>query len=429
MLVATRALARRAPASSLRVAHLSTASALEAESERFSIYNPTEEHVALRQMVRSFAEQEVDPQRAEYNEKEQFNRALFARCGELGLLGVTADESCGGSGMDAVAACVVHEELSAADPAFALSYLAHSMLYVNNVNLNASEDQKRRWLPGARDAVWKSNRQCARIRPCDGSKVCAMAMSEPGAGTDVLGMRTAAVDAGTTTCSTGPRCGSRTAAPTETPGDGALVYARTGPGRADVSLFHVGPENPGFSLGQRITGKLGMRASPTAELVFEDCVVPKEDLVSEWNGAALCMMRNLELERVVLAAMAVGIAKRCVDRMGKYAAERVAFGRPIAEFGQMQRHVAEGYAKLMAARAYLYATAVDLDLTSTGNRLDTDGVKLFATAGVHGGYGYVAEYQVEQLWRDAELLEIGGGTLESHHNMIRDLAEGLPPGV
>ena len=161
MLVATRALARRAPASSLRVAHLSTASALEAESERFSIYNPTEEHVALRQMVRSFAEQEVDPQRAEYNEKEQFNRALFARCGELGLLGVTADESCGGSGMDAVAACVVSEELSAADPAFALSYLAHAMLYVNNVNVNASEAQKRRWLPGA----------------CDGSKICAMATS------------------------------------------------------------------------------------------------------------------------------------------------------------------------------------------------------------------------------------------------------------
>ncbi|KAH8050547.1 isovaleryl-CoA dehydrogenase [Aureococcus anophagefferens] len=320
MLVATRALARRAPASSLRVAHLSTASALEAESERFSIYNPTEEHVALRQMVRSFAEQEVDPQRAEYNEKEQFNRALFARCGELGLLGVTADESCGGSGMDAVAACVVHEELSAADPAFALSYLAHSMLYVNNVNLNASEDQKRRWLPGARDAV------------CDGSKVCAMAMSEPGAGTDVLGMRTAAVDAGDHYVLNGSKMWiTNGCVDSETLGDGALVYARTGPGRADVSLFHVGPENPGFSLGQRITGKLGMRASPTAELVFEDCVVPKEDLVSEWNGAALCMMRNLELERVVLAAMAVGIAKRCVDRMGKYAAEGVAFGRPIAD--------------------------------------------------------------------------------------------------
>mmetsp|Transcript_4735 Transcript_4735/g.15649 ORF Transcript_4735/g.15649 Transcript_4735/m.15649 type:complete len:269 (+) Transcript_4735:146-952(+) len=268
-----------------------------------------------------------------------------------------------------------------------------------------------------------------------------MAMSEPGAGTDVLGMRTAAVDAGDHYVLNGSKMWiTNGCVDSETLGDGALVYARTGPGRADVSLFHVGPENPGFSLGQRITGKLGMRASPTAELVFEDCVVPKEDLVSEWNGAALCMMRNLELERVVLAAMAVGIAKRCVDRMGKYAAERVAFGRPIAEFGQMQRHVAEGYAKLMAARAYLYATAVDLDLTSTGNRLDTDGVKLFATTvakevadaaiQVHGGYGYVAEYQVEQLWRDAKLLEIGGGTLESHHkNMIRDLAEGLPPGV
>ena len=132
---------------------------MESEGATTNMYNPTEEHGALRQMVRQFAEQEVDPQRAEYNEKEQFNRALFARCGELGLLGVTADESCGGSGMDAVAACVVSEELSAADPAFALSYLAHSMLYVNNVNLNASEDQKRRWLPGARDAVWNSNLQ------------------------------------------------------------------------------------------------------------------------------------------------------------------------------------------------------------------------------------------------------------------------------
>ena len=134
---------------------------MESEGATTNMYNPTEEHGALRQMVRQFAEQEVDPQRAEYNEKEQFNRTLFARCGELGLLGVTADESCGGSGMDAVAACVVSEELSAADPAFALSYLAHAMLYVNNVNVNASEAQKRRWLPGA----------------CDGSKICAMATS------------------------------------------------------------------------------------------------------------------------------------------------------------------------------------------------------------------------------------------------------------
>ena len=197
---------------------------------------------------------------------------------------------------------------------------------------------------------------------------------------------------------------------------------------------------PGYSLGQRIKGKLGMRASPTAELVFEDAIVPKEDLVGEWNGASLCMMRNLELERVVLAAMAVGIAKRCVHRMGAYAAERKAFGKPLSAFGQMQRHVAESYAKMMAARAYLYATANSLDLTTTGNRLDTDGVKLFATTvakdvadaaiQVHGGFGYVAEYQVEQLWRDAKLLEIGGGTLESHHkNMIRDLENGLPDSI
>ena len=321
---------------------LSTASAVEASEERVNIFNPSEEHLALRQMVRSFAEGEVDPQRADYNGREAFNRPLFARCGELGLLGVTADPACGGSGMDAVAACIVHEELSAADPAFALSYLAHSMLYVNNVSLNASEAQKARWLPGA----------------CDGSKVCAMAMSEPDAGTDVLGMRTTAVDAGDHYVLNGAKMWITNGCVDDaTLGDGAIVYARTGPGRADVSLFHVSPETPGFSLGQRVTGKLGMRASPTAELVFEDAVVPKEDLVSEWNGASLCMMRNLELERVVLAAMAVGIAKRCVDRMAKYAHDRAAFGKPIADFGQVQRYVAEAYAKLMAARAYLYAAA------------------------------------------------------------------------
>ena len=148
--------------------------------------------------------------------------------------------------------------------------------------------------------------------------------------------------------------------------------------------------------------------------------------------------RNLEIERVVLGAMAVGIARRCVDVMAKYACqERSAFGKPLSEFGQVQRHVAESYAKYMAARAYLYTTANELDLHSAGNRLDTDGVKLFATTAakeiadsamqVLGGNGYMGEYQVEQLWRDSKLLEIGGGTLESHHkNMIRDLKHGLP---
>eukprot|EP00629_Pelagomonadales_sp_RCC1024_P008550 CAMPEP_0119293440 /NCGR_PEP_ID=MMETSP1329-20130426/46094_1 /TAXON_ID=114041 /ORGANISM="Genus nov. species nov., Strain RCC1024" /LENGTH=414 /DNA_ID=CAMNT_0007294309 /DNA_START=78 /DNA_END=1319 /DNA_ORIENTATION=- len=411
------ALLRPAARRTLNAVRHQSAPALATEAAAISLYNPTEEHAALRSMCRQFAEEEVDPQRAAFDAAEAFNRPLFARCGELGLLGVTADESCGGSGMDAVAACIVSEELSCADPGFALSFLAHSLLYVNNVNLNASEAQKQRWLPQA----------------CDGSSTGAMGMSEPGAGTDVLGMRLKAEDAGDHYVLNGSKMWITNGCVSDDElGDAALVYARTGPGRQDISLFHVTKDTPGFRLGQRIKGKLGMRASPTAELVFENAVVPKEDLVSEWNGASLCMMRNLELERVALAAMSVGIARRCVDRMGKYAAEREAFGKPIADFGQIQRYVAEAYAKTMAARAYLYETAGKLDLASTGNRLDTDGAKLFATTvgkdvadaaiQVHGGYGYCSEYQVEQLWRDAKLLEIGGGTLESHHkNMIRDL--------
>ena len=190
------------------------------------------------------------------------------------------------------------------------------MLYVNNVSVNASEAQKMRWLPGA----------------CDGSLVCAMAMSEPDAGTDVLGMTTRAEKRDDHFVLNGAKMWiTNGCLDDSTLGDAALVYARTGPKRADVSLFHVTKDNPGFSLGQRVKGKCGMRASPTAELVFQDCIVPASDLVGELNGATLCMMRNLELERVALAAMAVGLARRCVEKMAAYAAQRKAFGKSLAE--------------------------------------------------------------------------------------------------
>jgi isovaleryl-CoA dehydrogenase len=197
-------------------------------------------------------------------------------------------------------------------------------------------------------------------------------------------------------------------------------------------MFLVEKGSPGFRLGQKLEDKLGMRASMTAELVFDDCRVPVENLVGKEDGAAACMMRNLEIERVGLAAMSVGLARRCVEIMNAYAKERKAFGQPLNAFGQVQRHVAESYAEYMAGRAYLYYVANQLDLSSSGNGLDADGVKLYcAKMGkevadraiqVLGGYGYVGEYQVERLWRDAKLLEIGGGTNEAHHkNMVRDL--------
>lgn len=264
-------------------------------------------------------------------------------------------------------------------------------------------------------------------------------MSEPGAGTDVLAMKTTAVEStdGATWTLNGAKMWITNGAINDTElGDCFLIYARTGhSGRAtqDFSSFLVPKGTPGFSLGQRIKDKLGMRASMTAELVFDNVVLPSNCLVGGIPGTAvLSMMRNLEIERVVLAAMSIGLAKRCVDVMVSYASERQAFGASLSSFGQVQANIANSYAEVAAGRAYLYQTANALGLASTGNRIDTDGVKLFCAPMAKnvadraiqtlGGYGYVAEYHVERLWRDAKLLEIGGGTNESHHkNMTRDL--------
>jgi len=216
-------------------------------------------------------------------------------------------------------------------------------------------------------------------------------------------------------------------------GDAYLVYAKTGEKKHEVSLFLVEKGTPGFKLGQKIHDKCGMRASMTAELVFEDVRVPAANLVGEVNKAALCMMRNLEIERITLAAMSLGIARRCVEEMNRYSQERKAFGSPLNSFGQIQRFIAESYAEYQAGRCYVYQVAKELKLDSVGNGLDADGVKLYcgvmaknvADRAIQsmGGYGYVGEYNVERLWRDSKLLEIGGGTNEAHHkNMVRDLS-------
>ncbi|MGM0578799.1 MAG: acyl-CoA dehydrogenase family protein [Myxococcota bacterium] len=382
------------------------------------IFNPTAEHRALRDVVRKFTEEQVDPQAEEYDRTEQFNLPLFRRLGELGLLGITADERFGGSGMDATAAVLVHEELSAADPGFTLAYLAHSMLFVNNLQQNGNDEQ------------------CARILPkaCSGEWVGGMCMSEPGAGTDVLGMSTTARRDGDDWVLDGAKMWITNGAVSDTElGDVFLVYARTGEHAKDVSLFIVEKGMEGFFLGQKIKDKLGMRASTTAELVFEECRVPGDNLVGHEGSAVMHMMRNLEIERLTLAGMSLGMARRCVEVMNRYAGERRAFGKPLSYFGQIQRHIAESYAEYMAGRSYVYQVANEVDLTSAGNRVDSDGTKLFCSTmakrvadraiQVLGGYGYVGEYQVERLWRDAKLIEIGGGTNEAHQkNMTRDLS-------
>ena len=386
--------------------------------------NPSEEHQMLREMIRDFTQEFVEPQAHEYDKKEQFNIELFRELGELGLLGITVPEEYGGSGLDAVAATIAHEELSYSDAGFGLAYLAHSMLFVNNLAQNGSDDQKARILP----------------KVCSGEWIGAMAMSEPDAGTDVLGLSTTAEQDGEGNWILNGRkmwITNGCINDEGTPADVVWVYARTGyddKGRAQLSTFLVENGMPGYSVGQKIFDKTGMRASNTAELVFDDCVVPAGNLVGEEGGSLIHMMGNLEIERLTLAAMSLGIARRCLHEMNKYASEREAFGVQIRSFGQMQRHIAESWAKYRAMRAYIYDTANNIKLGSAGQRLDSDGVKLFATTAakeiadaaiqVMGGYGYVAEYHVERLWRDSKLLEIGGGTLESHQkNITRDLAK------
>ena len=392
--------------------------------DTFDLANPTEEHAMLREMIRDFVESEVEPQAHEHDKHERFNLELFRMLGEYGLLGITVPEEYGGAGLDATAAVLAHEEISASDPGFGLAYLAHSMLFVNNLAQNGSEEQKARILP----------------KVCSGEWVGAMAMSEPNYGTDVLGMETTAeqdqdgnwiINGNKMWITNGSIDDERT------PADVVWVYARTGldeRGRPELSTFIIEKGAPGYTVGQKIYDKTGMRASNTAELVFADCKVGPESLVGSPGSSIHHMMKNLEIERLTLAAMSLGIARRSLDIMNRYASDREAFGKQIRSFGQMQRHIGESYAEYRAMRAYIYDTARLLDLNEGGQRLDSDGVKLYATTKakeiadraiqVLGGYGYVAEYVVERLWRDSKLLEIGGGTLESHHkNITRDLGK------
>ncbi|MEE3310600.1 MAG: acyl-CoA dehydrogenase family protein, partial [Candidatus Thermoplasmatota archaeon] len=355
----------------------------------FDIANPTEEHAMIREMVRDFVREEVEPQALAHDRDEKFNLNLFRQLGEYGLLGITISDEYGGAGMDTTAAAIVNEELSYSDPGFCLAYLAHAQLTVNNLAVNGSDEQKARFLPGL----------------CSGELIGCMAMSEPDYGTDALAMTTTATrqDDGNW-CINGRKMWITNGVIDDegTPADIVWLYARTGTdekGRPEISTFIIEKGMDGYKSGQKIMDKLGMRASNTAELVFEDCIVPPENMVGDPGNSIRHMMRNLELERISLAAQAVGISRRCLADMTRYAGEREAFGKPIREFGQMQRHIGESWAEYRAMRAYLYETCRVTSLESGGQRLDSDGVKLFATTAakniadraiqVMGGYGYV----------------------------------------
>jgi isovaleryl-CoA dehydrogenase len=373
-------------------------------------HQQSDEHELLRQTIRQFVQQKVEPQAQEHDEAAKFNTGLLREVGELGLIGVTIPDTDGGAGMDATASAIIHDELAYADPGFTLAYLAHALLFVNNFYFAANAQQRKRYLP----------------KTLSGELVGAMGMTEPAVGTDVLGLQTVArkdgdhyiINGRKTFITNGPEAGV------------FLVYAKL----ADrITTFVVERGFEGFSTSPKIP-KMGMRASTMCELIFEDCKVPVENLLGTEGGGITNMMRNLEIERLGLSAMSLGIARRCLDTMVKYSTERRTFGTPIHEHGQIQRYIGDSYAKVEAMRALIY------DIASTvgpgrRNRLGTDAAKLFSSTAakevadnaiqVLGGYGYCTEYRVEQFWRDAKLIEIGGGTLEAHQkNITRDLTRG-----
>jgi len=378
-----------------------------------NLFNPTQSHRELREMVSKFSKAYLDEQAKEHDEKEIFNKDLFHRLGkELNLFGVTVPEVDGGLGLDATASVIIHEEMSQYDPAFTLSYLAHEVLFVNNFYYSSTPEQRKRYLAKVILGEW----------------IGGMAMTEPNAGSDVLGMTTIAVKKGDKYILNG----TKQYITNGSVGNIFLVYAKmNNKDNKKITAFLVESSFKGFSVGKK-EEKMGMRASPTTQLIFEDMEVPEENLLGKENEATIHMMRNLEIERVTLAAQSIGIAKRCVDIMCDYSIRhREAFGKKIIEFGQIQQMIAESYVDLSQARALVYYVASGVH-PEIRNSLGAASAKLAATRmaeslsrkaiQVLGGYGYCREYPVERLHRDAILLSIGGGTNEiMQKNIISDL--------
>ncbi|MEN9810259.1 MAG: hypothetical protein RLZZ488_1826 [Pseudomonadota bacterium] len=360
----------------------------------------------LTETVRAFASKELAPHADELDREERLAPGIFKKLGDLGILGITIPEEFGGANLGAKAMVSVMEELSYAEPGTCLSYLAHSLLFVHNLAQNGSKEQCDRYLP----------------RCVTGELVTGMAMTEPGAGSDAVGMTTRAVREGDHYVLNGTKM-FITNGPI---GDVFLVYARTGEGRQDLSTFIVESGFAGFTVSKKLS-KMGMRSSPTGELVFRNCRVPVQNRVGEEGSCVKHMMKNLDIERVGLAAMSLGIARACLDHSLKYSTERSQFGEPIVNFQSISEKLSNMYIGYRAARALVYEAAQVIDEGRRANQ-EAAAAKVFASEmatkvaldaiQVLGGYGYIREFPVERLMRDAKLLEIGGGTSEILRSVI-----------
>jgi len=362
----------------------------------------------LRQTVTGFAADRVAPRAEEIDRSNEFPRDLWPEIGALGLHGITVEQEYGGAGMGYLEHVIAVEELSRASGSVGLSYGAHSNLCVNQIRRNASEEQKRRYLP----------------KLISGEHVGALAMSEPGAGSDVVGMRTRAERRGDRFVLNGSKMWI-----TNGPdADVLFVYAKTEPeaGPRGISAFLIEKGFEGFSTAQKLD-KLGMRGSSTCELVFEDCEVPAENLVGGLNRGVEVLMSGLDYERAVLAAGPLGLMQACMDVVVPYVHERRQFGQPIGQFQLMQGKLADMYTTMNACKAYVYAVAKACDRGET-TRKDAAGAILYAAEKATwmaleaiqalGGNGYINEYPTGRLLRDAKLYEIGAGTSEIRRMLI-----------
>lgn len=368
---------------------------------------------ALRDAVRDFAQAEIAPRAAEADRTDQFPMDLWQKFGDLGVLGITVGEEYGGANMGYLAHMVAMEEISRASASIGLSYGAHSNLCVNQINRNGNEAQKAKYLP----------------KLISGEHVGALAMSEPGAGSDVISMKLRAEDKGGYYLLNGSKMWITNGPDADT----LVVYAKTEPelGARGVTAFLIEKGMKGFSVAQKLD-KLGMRGSHTGELVFQDVEVPAENVLGNVNGGAKVLMSGLDYERAVLTGGPLGIMQAVMDNVVPYIHDRKQFGQSIGEFQLIQGKVADMYTVLQAARSFAYTVAKNLDMLGTDHvrqvRKDCASVILWTAekatwmAGegiqIHGGNGYINEFPLGRLWRDAKLYEIGAGTSEIRRMLI-----------
>ena len=362
----------------------------------------------LRETVADFAQDKIAPHAAEIDRSNSFPRELWPELGALGLLGITVEEEWGGSGLGYLAHCVAMEEISRASGAIGLSYGAHSNLCVNQIRRNGNPEQKKRYLP----------------KLISGAHVGALAMSEAGAGSDVVSMRTRADPRGTGYVLNGAKMWITNGPVADT----LVIYAKTDhtAGSRGITAFIVEKTFKGFSASKKLD-KLGMRGSDTSELVFEDCEVPAENVLGVVGNGVNVLMSGLDYERTVLAAGPLGLMQACLDLVIPYLHQRSQFGQPIGRFQLMQAKLADMYVTLNAAKAYVYAVAKACDRGET-SREDAAGAILYAAERATwmaleaiqclGGNGYINDYPTGRLLRDAKLYEIGAGTSEIRRMLI-----------